>query len=609
MNITFQPEEKTHEILPTQTVLECAHQAGVEIIATCGGKGRCNSCRIQLIDGEFTPPTDEDFRVLGEKRLQQGYRLACKTKALSDGVVRVIPPISEQLHRILSHTEREELPLKPDVSKRFLILPQRAEEHQSSDFEDMREHLAAADIDLAALRHLPCILFEHRREITAVCWKNTVIGVEPGYTCEQMYGLAFDVGTTTVVGYLLNLHTGQEIAVASALNAQTVYGGDLMSRITFAQQDRANLQKLHERILRTLNAIVQEVCEKAGIDAQQIYETTIVGNTCMHHLLLHISPVHLGRAPYLAAIRSQMVLTAKEFGLHIFPQARIVMLPLIAGFVGADTVGVVLATALHTNDQITLAIDIGTNGEIVLGSKERLLACSAAAGTAFEGAQITHGMRGAAGAIDRVAIADDVQCHVLGERPAQGICGSGLVDAIAQMLDASLINQSGRLISPEDAERKGVPPALRARLRLDADGKRSFMLLDAHQTESGEPIVITQQDIRELQLAKGAIATGIAMLMQRMGIEQDDIAEILLAGAFGNYIDIESAARIGLIPDLPHERIRSVGNAAGLGAQLALLSSEAKDEADVIARRTEHIAMTNDARFQMMFAEQMRFPG
>ncbi len=608
MNITFQPEEKTIEIQPTQTVLECAHQGGVEIVATCGGKGRCNSCRIQLIRGEFTPPTDEDFRVLGEKRLRQRYRLACKTRALTDGVVRVIPPISEQLHRILSHTEREEVVLAPDVSKQFLILPQRIEEHQSSDFEDVREHLAAADIDLAALRHLPSVLFEHRREMTVVCWKNTVIGIEPGYTCEQMYGLAFDVGTTTVVGYLLNLHTGQEIAVASALNAQTVYGGDLMSRITFAQQDRASLQKLHEHILKTLNTIIEEVCEQAGIDAQQIYEVTIVGNTVMHHLLLHISPVHLGRAPYLPAIRDQIVLTAKEFGLHIFPQARVVMLPLIAGFVGADTVGVVLATALHANDHITLAIDIGTNGEIVLGSKESLLACSAAAGTAFEGAQITHGMRGAAGAIDRVAIDGDVQCHVLGECPAQGICGSGLVDAIAQMLDAGLINSSGRLLTPEDAEKKGVPFALRTRLRV-GDGKRSFVLMDAHQTESGEPIVITQQDVRELQLAKGAIATGIAMLMQRMGIEQDDIAEILLAGAFGNYIDIDSATRIGLIPDVPRERIRSVGNAAGLGAQLALLSRAAKDEADVIARRTEHLALTNDTRFQTMFAEQMRFPG
>ncbi|GAK49017.1 ferredoxin [Candidatus Moduliflexus flocculans] len=609
MNITFQPEEKTIEILPTQTLLECAHQGGVEIVATCGGKGRCNSCRIQLLDGEFTPPTDEDFRVLGEKRLRQGYRLACKTKVLSDGVVRVIPPISEQLHRILSQTEHEERPLKPDVSKRFLILPQRTEEHQSSDFEDVHEQIGVTEIDIAALRHLPSVLFESRREMTVVCWKNTVIGVEPGYTCERMYGLAFDVGTTTVVGYLLDLHTGQEIAVASALNAQTVYGGDLMSRITFAQQDRAHLQKLHERILKTLNEIVQKVCEQAGIDAQQIYEATIVGNTCMHHLLLHISPVHLGTAPYLAAVREQLVLSAKEFGLHIFPQARIVMLPLIAGFVGADTVGVILATALHTNDQITLAIDIGTNGEIVLGSKECLLACSAAAGTAFEGAQITHGMRGAAGAIDRVAIDDDVHCHVLGEHSAQGICGSGLVDAIAQMLDADVINCNGRLITPEDAEKKGVPIALRRRLRVDSDGKRSFVLMDAHQTESGEPLVITQQDIRELQLAKGAIATGIVMLMQRLGIAEDDIAEILLAGAFGNYIDIDSATRIGLIPDVPRERIRSVGNAAGLGAQLALLSSEAKDEATVIARRTEHLALTNDARFQALFAEQMRFPG
>ena len=450
---------------------------------------------------------------------------------------------------------------------------------------------------------------ETQADLTVIRWQNRIIAVESGDTTGQAFGVAIDIGTTTVVGYLLDLRTGKEIAVASALNGQTMYGGDLMSRIAFARQNEANVRQLHERIIVTLNGIFDDLIRQSGVDRQQIYEVAVAGNSCMCHLFLKISPAHLGVAPHVPVMREPCVTTAREIGLNIFPQARVVTLPLIAGFVGADTVGVMLATALHRRDRLTLAVDIGTNGEIVLGGKDRLIACSAAAGTAFEGAQITHGMRGASGAIDHVAINDDAQCHVLGGVPARGICGSGLVDAVAQMLDVGLLNQSGRILTPDEAERNGQPlsPNLRRRI-LAAQTQRAFVLLDGDQTESGEPIIITQQDIRELQLAKGAIAAGIAVLLKHFRASKDDIAEILLAGAFGNYLDRQSAARIGLIPALPLERIRSVGNAAGLGAQMALLSGAVKHEAAQIARRTEHIALTDDPDFQAIFAEQMAFP-
>lgn len=611
MNLTFYPEGKTVEILPEQTVLGAAQQVGVDIVATCGGKGRCKSCRIKILEGEFSPPTAQEYKELGEHGIVRQFRLACQTTARSDGVVRIVPPVIERFHQILSHTEKQPYSLEPDVSKHALALPALTEEEQTSDFEQLQQYAQAAvdQIDVRTLQHLPTLLSQNSRHITCVRWNQQVIAVEPGDTAEHLYGVAFDIGTTTVVGYLLNLHTGAEMAVASELNAQALYGGDLMSRITFTQQDPQGLRKLHFRIIDTLNRVIENLCEHAQIEARQIYELAIVGNTCMHHLFLNIDPVHLGLAPYLAAIRQRCVVTAAEMSLNIMPQARIVTLPLIAGFVGADTVGVILATGMHKRRELALAIDIGTNGEIVLGTAERLLACSTAAGTAFEGAQITHGMRGASGAIDQVVIDDDVHCRVIGDVPAQGICGSGLVDAVAQMLDAGLVNAMGRLLSPDEIARQGrtLPEALERRCASQGRNKH-FILLHGEETETGEPIVITQRDIRELQLAKGAIAAGIAMLMQTLGIRQEDLHEILLAGAFGNYIAKESAVRIGLIPEIPLERIRSVGNAAGLGSQLALLSGQAKREADQIAQSTEHVALTSNPAFQTTFAEAMAFP-
>ena len=609
MKIIFEPEGRTVEILPEQTLLEAAHRVGVNIVATCGGRGRCNSCRIQVIAGNFTPPTEQEVKIFGEKGLGQDFRLSCQTKTLGDGIVRVVPPISERAFQILSKAERQAYAVAPDLCKYHLLLPKTSEEQQSSDFEDIQKFTPGIhQIDLPTLQTLPFTIFQAARDVTIVAWDHQIMTVEPGDTTEHLYGIAFDIGTTTVVGYLLDLRTGQELAVSSALNGQARYGGDVMSRITYAQEHKTGLQHLHASIIQTINTLIEHVCEQAKIDHQQIYEVTIVGNTCMHHLFLKISPIHLGLAPYMAAIRQRYVVMASDLGINIFPRGRVVMLPLIAGFVGADTIGVVLATGLHKSAELKLAIDIGTNGEIVLGTKDRLIACSTAAGPAFEGAQITHGMRGAVGAIDRVVIAADVHWHVIGEVPALGICGSGLVDAIAQMLKAGLINATGRLLTMAELDKTGsISPLLKGRI-VEEHRKRKFILVDGNQTENGEPIVITQQDIRELQLAKGAIFAGINILMHTLAIQKEDIVEILLAGAFGNYLDKESAVRIGLLPDFPLEKIRSVGNAAGLGSQLALLSGQAKQEADQIAKTTEHIALTNNLKFQSIFAEAMAFP-
>ena len=609
MKITFQPDGDSIEALPEQTILEVARRGEIDIVATCGSKGVCNSCRVKIIQGNVTPPTEREIGSLGEEELSNGFRLSCQSKALTDAVVLIAPVIAEESFQILSHAERRHYSIDPDVRKRHVVFPETSEEHQSSDFEEIQNYCQKPidHIDLVTLQSLPTSIAKSSRNLTIVGWNQRLIAIEAGDTTEHVYGIAFDVGTTTVVGYLLDLRTGKELAVASELNAQAVYGGDVMSRITFAQQDMMGLSKLHSSILITINGIIGELFEKALIDRYQIYEITIVGNTCMHHLFLNVDPIHLGLAPYFAAIRKQYTCRAADLGIKIAPQGRVVMLPLIAGFVGADTVAAILATGVHKSQHIKLMLDIGTNGEIALGSRDRLVACSAAAGTAFEGAQITHGMRGAIGAIDKVSIDDDVHCHVIGEGPALGICGSGLVDAIAQMLDAGVINANGRLLRKDELQ-ESVPPRIRERITEEKGSKRAFILVYGEYTKNGESIVITQKDVRELQLAKGAMAAGIKMLIKTLDIQKEDISEILLAGAFGNYIDNESAVRIGLIPPLPYEKIRSVGNAAGLGSQLALLSGKAKEEAGNIARTTEHIALTNDPEFQLIFADEMRFP-
>jgi uncharacterized 2Fe-2S/4Fe-4S cluster protein (DUF4445 family) len=418
------------------------------------------------------------------------------------------------------------------------------------------------------------------------------------------FGLAVDVGTTSVVTTLLELESGEQLASVSSLNPQSVFGGDLMSRIAFAQFNPANLRKLHTRIVGLLNQHVAEVCRASGVLPKWIYKAVVVGNTCMHHLLLGIDPSHVGLAPYAPVMRHAAVLPARELMLKIAPEARVCLLPLVAGFVGADAVAVALATRLGETPELRVAVDIGTNGEVLLGSPERLLACSAPAGPALEGAQIRHGMRGAQGAIDRVTVSDDVRVHTIGETPPLGICGSGLLDLLAGLLDAGVIDWTG-LIQVE--ARATLPPALRARVQMRGE-ERVFVVLHPGEAGARAEIVLTQDDVRQVQLAKGAIASGIDMLLHVAGVPLEALSELMLAGGFGNYLSIASAIRVGLIPPLPVERVRYVGNAAALGAQLCLLSETERARAETLACRIEHVSLAAHPDFEQIFVDAMNFP-
>jgi uncharacterized 2Fe-2S/4Fe-4S cluster protein (DUF4445 family) len=378
-----------------------------------------------------------------------------------------------------------------------------------------------------------------------------------------------------------------------------------MSRIAFAQWNPSNLRKLQSRVIGLLNQQIDELLERTGVLPQWVYKLTVVGNTCMHHVLLGIDPTYVGLSPYSAVLRHPLVLPARTLHLKVNPEARVCFLPIVAGFVGADAVAAALATRLDESDAMRAVVDIGTNGEVVMGTRERLIACSAPAGPALEGAQIRHGMRGAVGAIDRAWLADgDLRFHVIGDGPAQGICGSGLIDVVAAALDAGLIDWTG-LIQLERRDRFPAPLAGRLAERGE---ERLLVLVPRGEAAGAGEIVLTQDDVRQLQLAKGAIGGGIRMLQHVLGVPDEALQDLMLAGGFGNYLSIPSAVRIGLIPPLAPGRIRYVGNAAALGAQLALVSETERARAERLARSIEHLSLATHPDFQDLFVEAMNFP-
>ena len=486
----------------------------------------------------------------------------------------------------------------------------RQEHHQTSDLEQLLAAvgLTTADVGSAVLRGLPQALRDDPAGVTVTTFasggRERVLAVERGDTAAMKFGLAIDIGTTSVVTTLVELESGEQLASVSSLNPQAVFGGDLMSRIAFAQFNPGNLRKLQTRILGLLNQHVEQICRESGVLAKWIYKVVVVGNTCMHHILLGIDPSHVGLAPYAPVMRHALTLPARDLFLKVAPEARVCLLPLVAGFVGADAVAVALATRIDESAEVRIAVDIGTNGEVLLGSRDRLWACSAPAGPALEGAQIRHGMRGALGAIDRTTVDDDIHVHTIGETAALGICGSGIIDLLAGLLDAGVIDWTG-LIQVDG--RDALPPRLRDRVVMRGE-ERQVIVLRPGEAGALREIVLTQDDVRQVQLAKGAIASGVAMLQRVAGVPPERVAELMLAGGFGNYVSIESALRIGLIPPLPRERIRYVGNAASLGAQLCVLSETERARADVVAGRIEHVSLAAHPDFEEIFVDAMNFP-
>src|SRR6266540_3593656 len=612
---------RTLSVAPGTTILKAAHAGGVDITATCGGRGRCTSCRVKFLAGLPPPPTIMDQVQLGDDLVREGYRLSCQCVLHEPVTVQVAPPLEERSFQILGAgpgvRQLGRVTLDSGIAKQVVkvTLP-REEHHQTSDLEQLLEAvgLTTADVGPAVLQGLPQALRADPAGVTVATFvsggaaggRQRILAVERGDTAGMKFGLAIDIGTTSVVTTLIELESGEQLASVSSLNPQAVFGGDLMSRIAFAQFNPGNLRKLHTRIIGLLNQHVEQICRESGVLAKWIYKVVIVGNTCMHHLLLGIDPSHVGLAPYAPVMRHPLVLAARELFLKVNPEARVCLLPLVAGFVGADAVAVALATRMGETPELRIAVDIGTNGEVLLGSRDQLWACSAPAGPALEGAQIRHGMRAALGAIDRAGLdGGALRLHTIGEAPAQGICGSGLIDVIAVLLEAGVIDWTG-LIDIEARDR--LPPPLRERVVMRGE-ERTVVLARPGEAGAVREIVLTQDDVRQVQLCKGAIASGVVMLQHVAGVRDDQVSELMLAGGFGNYLSIKSALRIGIIPaGLPESRIRYVGNAAALGAQLALVSEAERDRAEAIARSIEHVSLAAHPEFQDIFVDCMNFP-
>ncbi len=608
MRIKFVPDNKTVEVPDGTSLLGAATQAGVEVEATCGGKGTCGKCRVKILSGNSGVHTSSETKRLLAAELAEGWALACRHVVSEDMIVEIRTNKEVLERKIDLDNPLATVEANPAVSKALVVLEPPTLHDARADLERLLDSLPGIEEKprLTLLQTLPGTLRQSDYRLTAVLRGRELLSVEQGDTSGRAFGVAFDIGTTTLVVSLLDLQSGHLLATGAGTNPQKAFGADVISRINHAAASPAALKTLQLLVIGELNAIMLKLFAQAGVRREEVYEAVAVGNTTMSHLFLGVDPSHLAPAPFIPAFRNTVDVSARELELQINPAGRVLVLPNIAGYVGSDTVGVMLACRLDEGDEIRLAIDIGTNGEVILAGRGRILTCSTAAGPAFEGAQIKDGMRAAEGAIEAVAVEDgEVKLKVIGDTLPKGICGSGLVDAVAALGKAGIMDASGRVLNPENTLEPGVP--LAGRLSRGAAGT-DFILVPASQSAEGNDIVISQKDIRELQLAKGAIHAGVSILLREMGVGVDDISQVLLAGAFGNYISKESALAIGLLPAVPLAKVLSVGNAAGVGARLALISKEERSRALKLAREAEHVELSGRADFQDEFVASLTFP-
>ena len=632
--LTFLPDGLTATAADGESVLDVARRLRLFVETDCGGEGTCGKCALRVM-GAAPAATAADERHLTHAQLDDGWRLSCQVQpAALDGQLNgaLVIQLVHQLQSVKTGAGLlgGALALRPRVRRVAVRLDEPSLADQRSDAQRLEAALAAkrfhARATPAALRALPAAARAAAGLVTATVAGGHILGVEPGDASARCYGVAFDVGTTTVVGTLLDLNRGVPLATAAMLNPQATYGADVISRINRAIADLEGLARLHAGAVQAVREIATRLAADAAISMADVWELTFAGNTSMLHLLMDVDPHYLAPSPFIPVTTDAQTMTvgdlldapsppASTLPLHgvergtggeaLRSEALCYVLPGVASFVGADAVAVAVATGMGSADALTLAIDIGTNGEILLGSRQRLLACSAAAGPAFEGAHIRFGMRGTPGAIEHVRlVGGDLRYDVIGGGQARGICGSGLVDLVAVLCRAGLIQETGRLLPPDEAVQV-ASPALGGRVVRGAAGVE-FMLVPPAGDEPA--ITLGQRDVRELQLAKGALRAGVEVLLRRLGKTTADLERVCLAGAFGSYITPEAARTIGLLPPVPLARVEGVGNAAGRGSLMALASTDVRREAETLARRIEYVELSADPTFTDAFMDAMAFP-
>ncbi len=586
-NVDFEPVGRRGACTSDQSLLDCARQLSVDLVSLCGGIGNCQHCKVQVISGRVTKPTLEEEASLSKSELEQGYRLACQTYALSDVKLHVPPESLTALQRTQVEGLEVDVPPEPPV--------RGVEAHLSAPTLDTP---ISDDVNLWASIGLPAgtIDFQVQQELSRklrdlnwnvnVALRGTEI-VAIGAPGTQWLGLAVDIGTTKIAGYLLDMETGKTLASKGLMNPQISYGEDVISRIVASSKSVENAAKLQALLTEALSQLAADLCAEIHSEPTNIVEAVVVGNTAIHHLFLRLPVKPLGMAPYIPTVRSSVDLKAREIGLKIAAGAYIHLLPNIAGYVGADHVAMLLATRIAEAEKTTLAIDIGTNTEICLNHGGHMTSVSCASGPAFEGAHIKFGMRAAPGAIEHVRFSPDrLEIQTIGGEAPVGICGSGLLDVVAQLRLHHVLDRNGRM---------GTHSLVRSN-----NGATEFVLVER---EGQDPITISQKDVRELQLAKAAIRLGIQALVIAEGLTEQDIDEVIIAGAFGTFIDVQSAITIGMLPSLPLERFKQVGNAAGTGARLALISLSQRAKAQQIAEKDGYIELAAVPNFNRKFAE------
>ena len=685
--VIFQPSGRRGEVELGVTLIEASRQLGVDIEALCGEKKVCGKCKVRIEEGHFekygidststhvSEWQEEEDKFITPKEREDGYRLACVTKVENDVLV-FVPEESRAGKQVVSKAARD-IPIdwNPAVKHYYVELVEPTFEHPTGDFERILDELnrqyglTNLNIDYLALMKLPTRLrdADHRWKVTVAVWMDKeIIRILPGKV-EDYYGIAVDVGTTTVAAYFCNMRTMEVVDTVSMMNPQCKYGEDVMSRITYHMMNPGGLERMSNDIIEGINTLVARACEAthppkpkkkkkkkgdgeaeevAAVEAvaaeaaeeeekpaveedililhgapegkhylclnpNDIIDLTIVCNTAMHHILLKLNPEFVGLAPFPPVVHRGLDIKVRDLGININESAYVHVLPNEAGFVGADNVGVLIAETPYKSDEIQLIIDIGTNGELVLGNKEKLISSSCATGPALEGAQIAHGMRAAPGAIERISIdpeTNEVDYKVIGrdawksfskpeEMKTKGICGSGILDVLAELYLAGVILKSGRFNKNQKSNR----------YRLNPENKQpEFVIAWKEESSIGRDIVITQKDVRQIQLGKGALYCGCKLMMRRMGIEKVD--KVKIAGAFGTHVDRQKALIMGLFPDCTLDMIESVGNAAGDGARAALLNREKRVEATWVSRNVEYVELTVEKDFQQHFMEAMQIP-
>jgi uncharacterized 2Fe-2S/4Fe-4S cluster protein (DUF4445 family) len=605
--IRFEPEGKKFLATPGGTVFAVAREAGVGIMSECGGEGSCGRCRVIIKDqSNVSEPSENEREHIRPAELSLGYRLACCVTVKGDMIVFVPPESRIGIRKIQVEGMERPVMLDPAVKKLHISLSKPTIYDVNPDFERLSDSLQEQgfkqlEIDQELLGVLPDILRDAKWNFTVtLCNNQRIISVEEGNTESTVYGFSVDIGTSKIVGYLVDLTSGNVISIKSLENPQIMHGEDILSRINYATTSKEGLKKLQVMVIEAINTLIYQACQEANVSPDKIYEIIVVGNTAMHHFFLGIQPKYLTLAPYVPAIKRSVDIKANSLEIKVNPLANIHVLPVIAGFVGADAVADILATGVYEMNDMCLLMDVGTNGEVFVGDKEDIVSCSCAAGPAFEGMHIRYGMKASTGAIERLKIDPDtyeVEYETIDESKPVGICGSGIVDAVAEMFRCGIINQRGNF--NENIKTKRIH---------HINGEVEFVIAWKHETGLGTDITVSRKDIQEIQLAKAAMHTGAAILMREKKVTDNDLYRVFIAGAFGRYINPESARFIGLIPDVETEKINFVGNTAISGAKMVLTSREMKETAQMLSKNIRYIELMAAQDFRKEFINSIFLP-